>query len=154
MSTLPSPREVGAAYRKTALAWAIKMDAAFTVETLEGTMTGAAGDYLVAGAHGDAWPVRAAIFEATYVPLVPPAPLRPVDVARDPGLALALLQIDSGSCPTLAALEAAFAWTNAPALLEALLRDKFVEERDGVLRPTPAGWVALDMICADHSAET
>lgn len=148
MSELPSPREVGAVLRYTAPAWAIKMDAAFTVETLEGTMTGAAGDYLVAGAWGDAWPVRADIFEATYVPLVPPASLRPVDVARDPHLALALLQIDAGVCPNLAALEAAFTWTNAPQLLETLLRDKYVEDREGILRPTPAGWVALDMLSA------
>lgn len=43
-----------------------KMRDAFEVQTLEGTVTGKPGDFLVTGPHGESWPVAAHIFEATY----------------------------------------------------------------------------------------
>lgn len=45
---------------------AVKMDEAFEVETLEGTMKGKAGDWLAEGAEGERWPIDADIFEKTY----------------------------------------------------------------------------------------
>lgn len=45
---------------------AVKMDEAFEVETLEGTMKGKAGDWLAQGIEGERWPIDAAIFEKTY----------------------------------------------------------------------------------------
>ena len=54
-------------YRKIPLViTAIKIDEPFTVDTLEGLMSGKAGDYLVFGIKGEAYPVDADIFEATY----------------------------------------------------------------------------------------
>lgn len=47
------------------------MDEPFEVETLEGTMRGKAGDYLVTGIRGEQYPVDGEIFEETYV-AVPP----------------------------------------------------------------------------------
>jgi hypothetical protein len=55
-------------YHKAATVKAIRMQAPFTIETLEGTMRGEAGDYLCIGEHGDRWPVKREIFEATYKP--------------------------------------------------------------------------------------
>lgn len=42
------------------------MSEAFTVDTLEGTMTGQAGDFLIIGIQGEQYPCKKAIFEATY----------------------------------------------------------------------------------------
>lgn len=39
----------------------------FNVVTLEGTMWGNPGDYLVIGTHGESYPVKKEIFEANYV---------------------------------------------------------------------------------------
>jgi hypothetical protein len=47
------------------------MDEPFTVETLEGTMTGKAGDYLVTGIRGEQYPVDGEIFDDSYI-AVPP----------------------------------------------------------------------------------
>lgn len=44
----------------------MRMREPFEVETLEGTMRGDAGDYLAVGHEGDAWPIKADIFLATY----------------------------------------------------------------------------------------
>lgn len=55
-----------AKYRKTALAEAVKMDEPFEVVTLEGTMTGQAGDYLMRGAAGELYPCAGEIFANTY----------------------------------------------------------------------------------------
>ena len=38
----------------------------FEVDTLEGTMKGKAGDWLITGVGGEMYPCDAAIFEATY----------------------------------------------------------------------------------------
>lgn len=56
-------------FRKTATTFAVKVREPFEVETEEGTMQGAAGDYFCVGPAGEAWPVKAAIFEATYEPV-------------------------------------------------------------------------------------
>jgi len=47
---------------------AVKMDEAFEVETLEGTMKGKAGDWLAEGVEGERWPIDADIFSRTYKP--------------------------------------------------------------------------------------
>ncbi len=38
----------------------------FEVETLEGTMRGKAGDWLMVGASGEMWPIKDKIFRETY----------------------------------------------------------------------------------------
>jgi hypothetical protein len=53
-------------YRKKTLTGAIKMDEPFSVETLEGTMRGKAGDYLMIGNEGEMYPCGADIFRQTY----------------------------------------------------------------------------------------
>lgn len=53
-------------YRKTALVRAVQMREPFFVDTLEGRMRGDAGDYLCEGPAGERWPIKRAIFEATY----------------------------------------------------------------------------------------
>lgn len=56
-------------YIKTAPVKAVKMDEAFEVETLEGTMTGKEGDWLAKGPEGEVWPIDAKIFSKTYKPV-------------------------------------------------------------------------------------
>jgi hypothetical protein len=62
------PEDGWGEYRKATTTWARRMDEPFAVETLEGTMEGQAGDYLMRGAHGELYPCAAAIFEDTYRP--------------------------------------------------------------------------------------
>ncbi|MBK6483128.1 MAG: hypothetical protein IPG01_08350 [Chitinophagaceae bacterium] len=38
----------------------------FEVETMEGTLKGKAGDWLMVGIHGEMYPIAAEIFEKTY----------------------------------------------------------------------------------------
>lgn len=52
--------------RKTAIAQAAKVDEPFTVQTMEGLMTGRAGDYLMIGVRGERYICEASIFEQTY----------------------------------------------------------------------------------------
>lgn len=67
---LPDP-EQGNFYRKTMpYVWAIQIDHAFTVQTLEGEVTGDAGDYLCRGLTGETWPVDRRVFEALYEPVL------------------------------------------------------------------------------------
>jgi hypothetical protein len=56
-------------YRKTAAVKALQMDRPFRVETNEGVMEGAAGDYLCEGPAGECWPIKRDIFKATYEPV-------------------------------------------------------------------------------------
>lgn len=42
------------------------MSEAFTIHTLEGRMTGQAGDFLIIGIQGEQYPCKKEIFEATY----------------------------------------------------------------------------------------
>ena len=55
-------------YHKVALTKAVQMTEAFSVQTLEGTMEGKAGDWLMIGASGEMYPCDAAIFAKTYEP--------------------------------------------------------------------------------------
>lgn len=48
---------------------AVQLDEPFLVSTLEGEATGKAGDWLVQGAAGEAWPIPAAQFARTYAPV-------------------------------------------------------------------------------------
>lgn len=45
---------------------ATRMTEPFVVQTLEGSIRGKAGDYLVTGIHGEQYPVDATIFEQSY----------------------------------------------------------------------------------------
>lgn len=45
---------------------AVQQTKSFSVPTLEGRMSGKAGDYLVTGAKGERYPVDKEIFEETY----------------------------------------------------------------------------------------
>ncbi len=53
-------------YRKTAIVKAAQIHEDFTVHTLEGMMSGVAGDYVCEGVEGEHWPVKKEIFEKTY----------------------------------------------------------------------------------------
>lgn len=53
-------------YRKKTLTRATCMAQAFSVETLEGTMTGMAGDWLMVGVEGEMYPCDKGIFEQIY----------------------------------------------------------------------------------------
>ena len=53
-------------YTKNTPITAIQMDNDFTVETLEGTMKGHAGDYLATGINGEKYPIAKKIFERSY----------------------------------------------------------------------------------------
>lgn len=57
------------AFRKTALTYAAKVNVPFEVDTLEGMHSAPAGAYLAVGAHGEMYPIDAAVFEATYEPV-------------------------------------------------------------------------------------
>ena len=54
-------------YRKKTLTRAVLMPESFSVQTLEGTMEGKAGDYLMIGVNGEMYPCDAEIFAKTYV---------------------------------------------------------------------------------------
>lgn len=62
----PMPRTK--CFRKTALAHAIHMQEPFSIETLEGTMEGKAGDWLMVGVNGEMYPCDAEVFEKSYEP--------------------------------------------------------------------------------------
>lgn len=54
-------------YRKKPIAIrAFQMDKPFKVATIEGVMSGKAGDWLIKGIKGELYPCDKAIFEATY----------------------------------------------------------------------------------------
>ncbi len=53
-------------YKKTVPVKAIQIHENFSVDTLENTMFGNAGDYLCEGIAGEKWPVKKEIFEKTY----------------------------------------------------------------------------------------
>lgn len=56
-------------YRKTATMRAVRVDEPFEVRTLEGTMTGKPGDYLVVGVMGERYPCAADVLTASYEPV-------------------------------------------------------------------------------------
>ena len=47
---------------------AVKIEHEFTVDTLEGTLTGNAGDYLMEGIEDELYPCAASVFEKSYMP--------------------------------------------------------------------------------------
>lgn len=53
--------------KKPITIWAKQIDKPFTVKTMEGTLEGKAGDYLVVGVKGEQYPCDKTIFEETYV---------------------------------------------------------------------------------------
>jgi hypothetical protein len=55
-----------ASYRKIVPIIAVRVTEPFSVETLEGTMQGKAGDWLIIGAHGEMYPCDDSIFRDTY----------------------------------------------------------------------------------------
>jgi len=52
--------------KKPVVVQAIQIDKPFEVETLEGTMKGKAGDFLIIGIKGEKYPCDKEIFEQTY----------------------------------------------------------------------------------------
>ena len=64
---LPDPEKDGKQYIKTEPIFAMKMDKAFDVSTIEGDVKGKAGDYLCKGKNGEMWPIDAQVFATTYV---------------------------------------------------------------------------------------
>ena len=55
------------AYRKKPITiYAKQMDKPFELKTLEGTMMGKAGDYLIIGVKGEEYPCDKEIFELSY----------------------------------------------------------------------------------------
>lgn len=56
-------------YRKTATMHAARIDEPFEVKTLEGTMAGQPGDYLVVGVKGERYPCAADVLAASYEPV-------------------------------------------------------------------------------------
>jgi hypothetical protein len=48
---------------------AVQIDEEEEIDTLEGTMTGNAGDWKVKGPEGEEWFIKKDIFEKTYEPL-------------------------------------------------------------------------------------
>jgi len=52
--------------KKPIIIMAEQQEKDFTVETLEGTMLGKAGDYLIIGIVGEQYPCAKEIFEKTY----------------------------------------------------------------------------------------
>lgn len=55
-----------AEYRKTTTTFAVRMERAFKVETLEGPIEGKVGDWLAIGQAGEMYPIDAAVFAVTY----------------------------------------------------------------------------------------
>lgn len=55
-------------YRKKSLAEAQQINFPFRVETLEGTMEGQPGDYLMRGVEGELYPCAKSVFDASYEP--------------------------------------------------------------------------------------
>lgn len=58
----------GDRYRKTAAVTATQMDESFVIQTLEGSASGRAGDWLVRNPTGECWPIAADEFERRYTP--------------------------------------------------------------------------------------
>ncbi len=59
-------------YRKLPVVISARIvDVAEIIETLEGTMTANAGDYVIMGVAGEVYPCKPEIFAATYEPVRP-----------------------------------------------------------------------------------
>lgn len=63
---VPPDLEFRKAIKKPIAVRCIKIDEPFEVETMEGTMTGKKGDWLMVGIHGEMYPIDHDIFMETY----------------------------------------------------------------------------------------
>ncbi|MFA9560547.1 hypothetical protein ACERII_24920 [Evansella sp. AB-rgal1] len=52
--------------RKPQVVEAVKITRTITIESVEGTMTGNPGDYLITDPSGEQYPLKANVFEKTY----------------------------------------------------------------------------------------
>jgi len=52
--------------RRPLMVHAVRMDTDFTVQTLEGEMTGRAGDFLIKGVAGEYYPLSSELFVSNY----------------------------------------------------------------------------------------
>ena len=65
----PKPKGTWLKYRKKPVVIeAVLLTEVTTVETLEGTMVGNIGDYLIEGVDGEKYPCKPDIFNRTYEP--------------------------------------------------------------------------------------
>lgn len=55
--------------KKPVVIEAVQQNYPFTVNTLEGIMTGEAGDWLITGVNGEQYPCKDEIFRKTYDPV-------------------------------------------------------------------------------------
>lgn len=56
-------------FRKTTVTYAARIMEPFDVDTPEGLHSGKEGDWLAVGAHGEMYPIDAAVFADTYEPV-------------------------------------------------------------------------------------
>jgi len=54
--------------KKPVVIMATRLEEELRIETLEGTMIGRKGDYLIQGIKGELYPCKPEVFEATYEP--------------------------------------------------------------------------------------
>ena len=73
---------------------AVKIEEPFEVETLEGTMKGNPGDYLIEGVNGEMYPIKPNIFEKTYQPAKEWTKIVAIP-CRDCGEVLSILTVES-----------------------------------------------------------
>ncbi len=69
-------------YRKVGSTYAVRMPAAFEVDTPEGRIAGKKGDFLALGVAGELYPVDAEIMDASYERVRPDATSPPEDTPR------------------------------------------------------------------------
>jgi len=55
--------------KKPVVIEAVRLKARIEIKTLEGTMTGEPGDWLITGVEGEQYPCRDSVFRATYEPV-------------------------------------------------------------------------------------
>ena len=67
----------GNRWRRTGSVSARPAAAGEMIDTLEGPVTAAAGDWVIRGDAGECWPVSAAEFSRRYAPIEPPPGARP-----------------------------------------------------------------------------
>jgi hypothetical protein len=56
--------------KKPVIVEAVQLTRKTTIETLEGTMVGNPGDWLITGINGEQYPCKDDIFQKTYEPVV------------------------------------------------------------------------------------
>jgi len=58
--------------KKPVVIEAVQLTERLEIETLEGTMVGEPGDWLITGVQGEKYPCKPDIFEQTYEPVLEP----------------------------------------------------------------------------------